>query len=328
MLSGSLNESIKQTSNDGKLRHLLSLEGLDKKILIKLLKQAQKFILLEQSPHGEIDANNVHTLANLFYEPSTRTRASFEIAAKRLGFNVMNFDIENSSGKKGETIFDTAMTLKSLGVNTLVIRHNEIGLHGKLVQKLGNECAIVNAGEGHMSHPTQGLLDLLTIEQTKQSFKNLIVTIVGDIAHSRVARSTAHGLSIMGVKELRFVSPQEFAPQKNITTDAKHYTDLHKGLEDADVVMALRIQHERINDTSNMNLEEYIQNYRLTEKNMNIAAPDAIVMHPGPMNRDIEIESSLADSKQSVILRQVANGVAVRMSLLSELAKNYGTDNE
>ena len=132
----------------------------------------------------------------------------------------------------------------------------------------------------------------------------------------------------MGVKELRFVSPQEFAPQKNITPDAKHYTDLHKGLEDADVVMALRIQHERINDTSNMNLEEYIQNYRLTEKNMNIAAPDAIVMHPGPMNRDIEIESSLADSKQSVILRQVANGVAVRMSLLSELAKNYGTENE
>ena len=325
MLSDSLNESIKQISNDGRLRHFLSLENLDQKILLKLLKQAQKYAQLEQLTKSEIEANSTHTLANLFYEPSTRTRASFQIAAKRLGFNVINFDIENSSGKKGETIFDTAMTLKSLGVNTLVIRHNEIGLHDKLVQKLGNECVVVNAGEGHISHPTQGLLDLLTIEQTKQSFENLIVTIVGDIAHSRVARSTAHGLTIMGVKELRLVSPKEFAPHENITPIAKHYTDLHSGIEGADVVMALRIQHERINDANNLNLEDYIENYRLTDKNMNIAAPDAIIMHPGPMNRDVEIESSLADGKQSVILRQVSNGVAVRMALLNELAKNHGT---
>jgi|TARA_B110000438_G_scaffold4135_2_gene4157 aspartate carbamoyltransferase catalytic subunit len=323
MLSDSINESSKQLTEDGKLRHLVSLENLDKNILMRLLFEAQEYTQFKKLPDRIINHNQEHTIANLFFEPSTRTRASFEIAANRLGFNVINFDIENSSGKKGETILDTVMTLKSMGVDTLVIRHKEAGIHAQLVQDIGDKCIIVNAGEGHISHPTQGLLDLLTIQQEKEAFEDLTVTIVGDIAHSRVARSAAQGLTAMGVKELRLVSPKEFMPSKKLTSISKHFTNLDEGLKNADVVMALRIQHERMEDKNNINLDNYIKNYRITHKAMRIAKPDAIIMHPGPMNRNVEIESSLADGEQSVILRQVANGVAVRMALLNQLTKNY-----
>ena len=326
MLSDSINESSKQFTKDGKLRHLVTLENVGKKILKNLLYEAQDYTQSKSLPDSIISHNQMHTVANLFFEPSTRTRASFEIAAKRLGFNVINFDIDNSSERKGETVLDTVMTLKSLGVNTLVIRHKEIGIHSQLIDEIGNECIIINAGEGHVSHPTQGLLDLLTIQQKKESFKNLIVTIVGDIAHSRVARSTAQGLTTMGVKELRLVSPKEFMPTRRLTPISEHFTNLDEGLQDADVVMALRIQHERIESTNEINLDNYIKNYRITHKAMKLAKPDAIIMHPGPMNRDIEIESSLADGEQSVIFRQVANGVAVRMALLSQLTKNSEHD--
>ncbi|MFQ3362001.1 MAG: aspartate carbamoyltransferase catalytic subunit [Woeseiaceae bacterium] len=322
MLSDSINESSIQLTNNGKLRHLVSLKNLEKNILVKLLDEAQEYTQSKKLSNELIAHNKQHIIANLFFEPSTRTRASFEIAAQRLGLNIINFDIENSSGKKGESILDTVMTLKSMGVDVLVIRHKEIGIHSQLIQEIGTECIIVNAGEGHISHPTQGLLDLLTIQQVKKTFENLIVTIVGDIAHSRVARSTAEGLTTMGVKELRLVAPNEFMPHEKLTPISNHFVSLDEGLKDADVVMALRIQHERMDDI-NINLDGYIKKYRITRENVKVASPNAIIMHPGPMNRDVEIESSLADGDQSVILRQVANGVAVRMALLNELTKNH-----
>tara|TARA_B110000240_G_scaffold198161_1_gene256881 strand:+ start:5492 stop:6466 length:975 start_codon:yes stop_codon:yes gene_type:complete len=322
MLSDSINESSIQLTNNGKLRHLVSLKNLEKNILMKLLDEAQEYTQSKKLSNELIAHNKQHIIANLFFEPSTRTRASFEIAAQRLGLNIINFDIENSSGKKGESILDTVMTLKSMGVDVLVIRHKEIGIHSQLIQEIGTECIIVNAGEGHISHPTQGLLDLLTIQQVKKTFENLIVTIVGDIAHSRVARSTAEGLTTMGVKELRLVAPNEFMPHEKLTPISNHFVSLDEGLKDADVVMALRIQHERMDDI-NINLDGYIKKYRITRENVKVASPNAIIMHPGPMNRDVEIESSLADGDQSVILRQVTNGVAVRMALLNELTKNH-----
>lgn len=325
MLSDSINESSIQLTKNGKLRHLVSLKNLEKNILMKLLYEAQEYTQSKKLSNELITRNQKFTIANLFFEPSTRTRASFEIAAQRLGLNIINFDIENSSGKKGESVLDTVMTLKSMGVNILVIRHEEIGIHSQLIEEIGAECIIVNAGEGHISHPTQGLLDLLTIQQVKKTFENLIVTIVGDIAHSRVARSTAEGLTTMGVKELRLVSPKEFMPYEKITPVTKNFVSLNEGLENADVVMALRIQHERMDDID-INLDGYIKKYRITSDNIKVAAPNAIIMHPGPMNRDVEIESSLADGDQSVILKQVANGVAVRMAILNELTKNHNAD--
>lgn len=326
MLSDSINESSIQLTQNGKLRHLVSLKNLEKNILMKLLYEAQEYTYLKRLPDRLIARNQQHTIANLFFEPSTRTSTSFEIAAQRLGFNSINFNIGNSSGKKGESLLDTVMTLKSMGVDTFVIRHKETGIYSQLIQEIGDKCIIINAGEGKLSHPTQGLLDLLTIQQAKETFENLIVTIVGDIAHSRVARSTSEGLTIMGVKEIRLVSPKEFRPDEKLTPMTKHFVSLNEGLENADVVMALRIQHERINDTNNIDINDYIKNYRITHAAMKIAASDAIIMHPGPINRDVEIESSLADSEQSVILKQVTNGVAVRMAILNELAKNHTGD--
>ena len=245
------------------------------------------------------------------------------MASKYLHSNIINIDTKNSSEKKGETLLDTAKTIKSLGANALVIRHSNIGVHKEITKEIGNECIIINAGEGHVSHPTQGLLDLLTINQEKGRLEGLIITIVGDISHSRVAQSAAQGLTIMGAKEIRLVSPKEFTPTKNLTSISTHYNDLSEGIESADVVMALRIQHERIKDTKNtQNLNDYFKNYGITHEKMKLAAPDAIIMHPGPMNRDVEIESSLADSHQSVILKQVENGVSVRMAVLFELLNN------
>ena len=326
MLSDSINESSIQLTKNGKLRHLVSLKNLEKNILMKLLYEAQEYTQLNRLPDRIITRNQQHTIANLFFEPSTRTRASFEIAAQRLGFNFINFDIGNSSEKKGESLRDTVMTLKAMGVDTFVIRHKETGIHSQLIQEIGDKCIIINAGEGKLSHPTQGLLDLLTIQQAKETFENLIVTIVGDIAHSRVARSIAEGLTTIGIKELRLVSPKEFMPHEKLTPVTKYFTNLNEGLENADVVMALRIQHERIDNTNNIDVNDYIKNYRITHAGMKIAASNAIIMHPGPINRDVEIESSLADSEQSVILKQVTNGVAVRMAILNELAKNHTGD--
>jgi aspartate carbamoyltransferase catalytic subunit len=310
------NESQIQLGQDGRLRHLLTLEDLNKNIIENILHTAKRFVISKKISEKEKKIFQSSTVANLFFEPSTRTRGSFEIASKLLGCNSINIDIKNSSEKKGETLLDTVKTIQSLGVNVLIVRHSASGSLNLITQEIGDKCIVINAGEG--------LLDLLTISQTNKSFNNLIVTIIGDISHSRVARSTIHGLTTMGVKEIRLVAPEEFSVKERITPICKNIENIDEGLLDANVVMALRIQHERIKNSKKIKaLNNYFENFGLTQKRMKLASPDAIIMHPGPMNRDVEIESSLADGSQSVILQQVANGVAIRMALLMELLTQH-----
>jgi aspartate carbamoyltransferase catalytic subunit len=262
------------------------------------------------------------TVANLFFEPSTRTRASFDLAGKRLGADVLNLDVNTSSRKKGESILDTIYTLQAMQVDVMVVRDASSGVPAYIARHVNDHVSILNAGEADASHPTQGLLDLLTIRQRKGQFADLTVAIVGDIAHSRVARSAAHGLKTLGVGELRLISPPVLAPDPDDMPYASLFDNLDDGLRDADVVMALRIQRERIGSLDGIpGIEEYFANYGINAERMQNAAPEAIVMHPGPMNRGIEIESALADSPASAITQQVANGVAVRMAVLESVCK-------
>ena len=312
-----------QLNADGSLRHLLTLKGLDRTLLVQLLDDAQRFV----SPIGEAAARSQslagRTVANLFFEPSTRTRASFDLAGKRLGADVLNLDVNTSSRKKGESILDMIYTLQAMRVDIMVVRDASVGVPAYIARHVNDYVSILNAGEADVSHPTQGLLDLLTIRQHKKRFDELTVTIVGDIAHSRVARSTAQGLHTLGVGELRLVSPPPLAPDPGEMPYACLLDNLDEGLRDADVVMALRIQRERIGSLDGIpGIDEYFANYGISRERMRIAAPDAIVMHPGPMNRGIEIESALADSPASVITQQVANGVAVRMAVLEHVSKS------
>jgi len=307
-----------QLNSEGNLRHLLTLKGLDRKLLTNLLDQAESYL----SPAGAAVIRNSRlagrTIANLFFEPSTRTRASFELAAKRLGADVLNLDVNTSSRKKGESILDTIYTLQAMQIDVFVVRDASAGVPAYIAQNVEPHISILNAGEADVSHPTQGLLDLLTIRQHKQSFAALTVVIVGDIAHSRVARSAAEGLAIMGVGELRLVSPPALAPDPTTMPGATITEDLDAALRGADVVMALRIQRERIEDLQGIpSADDYFANYGISQERMRLAAPGAIVMHPGPMNRGVEIESTLADSPRSAIAQQVTNGVAVRMAILS-----------
>jgi aspartate carbamoyltransferase catalytic subunit len=262
------------------------------------------------------------TVANLFFEPSTRTRASFDLAAHRLGADVLNLDVKTSSRKKGESILDTLYTLQAMQIDIFVIRDASAGVPAYIARHVEPHVSILNAGESDISHPTQGLLDLLTIRRHKGDFSKLTVAIIGDIAHSRVARSAAEGLTTMGVGELRLVSPEALAPEPDTVPSARIMHNLDDGIRGADVVMALRIQRERIGSLDGIpGIDEYYKNYGVSSERMCKAAPDAIVMHPGPMNRGIEIESSLADSNQSVITEQVTNGVAVRMAILATVSK-------
>lgn len=315
-------ESGLQLDSSGRLRHLLTLKGLDRALLVQLLDASGRFL----SPVGSTPARSAslggRTVANLFFEPSTRTRASFDLAGKRMGADVLNLDVNTSSRKKGESILDMIYTLQAMQVDIMVVRDASAGVPAYIARHVNDHVSILNAGEAEVSHPTQGLLDLLTIRQHKGSFENLVVAIVGDIAHSRVARSAAHGLETMGVGELRLISPPALAPDPEDMRFARIMDNLDDGLADADVVMALRIQRERIGNLDGIpGIDEYFANYGISRERMKRAKPDAIVMHPGPMNRGIEIESALADSPASAITQQVTNGVAVRMAVLEHVSK-------
>ena len=309
-----------QLHADGRLRHLLTLQGLERDTLNRLLDAAERFL----SPVGNAAVRNRQlagrTVANLFFEPSTRTRASFELAGKRLGADVLNLDVNMSSRKKGESILDTIYTLEAMQVDVFVVRDASSGVPAHIARHVKDHVSVLNAGEADVSHPTQGLLDLLTIRQAKGDFRDLTVAIVGDIAHSRVARSAAQGLTTMGVGELRLIGPSALMPDADIAPGARLLSDLDEGIRGADVVMALRIQRERIGSLEGIpGIDEYFASYGISERRLASAAPDAIVMHPGPMNRGIEIESVLADGPRSMITRQVTNGVAVRMAVLDEV---------
>ena len=311
-----------QIDENGNLRHLLTLQGVDKGLLLDILDDAETYL----TEPGSLPAHNRalagRTVANLFFEPSTRTRASFDLAGKRLGADVLNLDVNTSSRKKGESILDTIYTLEAMQADIMVVRDASAGVPAYIARHVKPHVSILNAGESDVSHPTQGLLDMLTIRQTKGAFKNLVIAIVGDIRHSRVAMSAHHALTTLGVGELRLISPPVLAPEADKVEGATILHTLAEGLADADVVMALRIQRERIGNLDGIpGIDEYFATYGVSHESMKYAKPDAIVMHPGPMNRGIEIEGSLADGPRSVITRQVRNGVAVRMAVLDRVAK-------
>jgi aspartate carbamoyltransferase catalytic subunit len=311
-----------QLNDDGSLRHLLTLKGLDKSLLVDILDDAERYLTPTGRLPSRSDALTGRTVANLFFEPSTRTRASFDLAGKRLGADVLNLDVNTSSRKKGESILDTIYTLEAMQADIMVVRDASAGVPAYIARHVKPHVSILNAGESDVSHPTQGLLDTLTIRQMKGAFENLAVAIVGDIRHSRVAMSAYHALMTLGIGELRLISPPVLAPEADKVAGAKILHNLKDGLRDADVVMALRIQRERIGNLDGIpGIDEYFANYGVSHESMKYAKPDAIVMHPGPMNRGIEIESSLADGPRSVITKQVRNGVAVRMAVLDRVAR-------
>lgn len=313
-----------QVDANGRLRHLLTIKGLDRQHITALLDKSEIFLADIGKPVIRSDVLRGKTVANLFFEPSTRTRASFDLAAKRLGADVLNLDVNTSSRKKGESILDMIYTLQAMQVDVFVVRDAQEGVPAYIARHVNDYVSILNAGESHVSHPTQALLDLLTIRLNKGRIEGLKVAIVGDIAHSRVARSAAEALETMNAEEVRLISPEALAPEAGSMPDGVHILhNLDEGMRDADVIMALRIQRERIGNLDGIpGIDEYFADFGVSHERMKLAAKDAIVMHPGPMNRGIEIESSLADSPASVITEQVRNGVAVRMAVLSAVVES------
>jgi aspartate carbamoyltransferase catalytic subunit len=309
-----------QRRPDGSLRHLLTLEGLTRTELTLLLERAQHYVrqLGESAPQSTALAGV--TVANLFTEPSTRTRVSFELAARRLGAEVVNLEVQLSSRVKGESMLDTIYTLQALHVDVFVLRDSEAGVPQTVSVNVADHVSVLSAGEAHLSHPTQGLLDALTVLQAKRRCDNLTIAIVGDIRHSRVARSACHAFQTLGVRDLRIVAPAALMPEADEFVGCSRTERLEEGLADCDVVMMLRIQKERFANTAIPAGDDYFHEFGLTSARLALARPNAIVMHPQPMNRGVEIESAVADGAQSVIRQQVTNGVAVRMAVLEILA--------
>jgi len=309
---------------DGSLRHLLTLDGLPRADVERLLERAQGFVRpLGEKPPISTALSGV-TVANLFTEPSTRTRVSFELAAKRLGADVVNLEVQLSSRVKGESMLDTVFTLQSLHVDVMVIRDPEAGVPDLVATNVAPHVSVLSAGEAHVSHPTQGLLDALTVRQHKKRFDKLGIAIVGDIRHSRVARSAFHIFRTLGVPDLRIVAPEALMPAPEEFAGSSRHTTLESGIKGVDVVMMLRIQKERMGQVDLPDADRYFAMYGLTPERLELARPDAIVMHPQPMNRGIEIASDVADGNQSVIRDQVRNGVAVRMAVLADVIGSRG----
>jgi len=308
-----------QLRADGSLRHLLTLESLSRTYIERLLERAQSFVRPLGEPPPRSRLLEGATVANLFTEPSTRTRVSFELAAKRLGATVIQLEVQLSSRVKGESMLDTVYTLQSLHVDALVIRDAEVGVPGLVAAHVAPHVSVLSGGEAHVAHPTQGLLDALTVYQHKQHFAGLAVAIVGDVRHSRVARSAFHAFSKLGVSDLRIAAPPALMPEREEFAGSSRHTQLESALSGADVVMMLRVQRERMSEADLPQSERYFAAWGLTSERMALAHPDAIVMHPQPMNRGIEIASEVADGPQSVIRDQVRNGVAVRMAVLAEV---------
>jgi aspartate carbamoyltransferase catalytic subunit len=308
--------TTEQLRPDGSLRHLLTLHSLSRTQLEALLERAQGYVRPLGAPPAMSEGLSGATVANLFTEPSTRTRVSFELAAKRLGAQVVNLEMQLSSRVKGESMLDTVYTLQSMQVDAFVIRDAEAGVPQLVAAHVAPHVSVLSAGEAHLSHPTQGLLDALTIRQSKPRFAGLAVAIVGDIRHSRVARSDWQALRTLGVTQLRLVAPPALMPDASEFAGCTRYTRLEDGLKGADVIVMLRIQKERMGEADLPDGAQYFSAWGLTPQRLALARPDAIVMHPQPMNRGIEIASGVADGPQSVIRDQVRNGVAVRMAVL------------
>ena len=309
-----------QLDSDGRLRHLLSIEGLPKKIFNQILDTAESFVGVAEREVKKVPLLRGKTVCNLFFENSTRTRTTFEIAAKRLSADVISLNVNTSSQSKGETILDTVDNLIAMHADMFVVRHSQSGAAHFIAKHVPNHIHVINAGDGRHSHPTQGLLDMFTIRKYKPDLHNLRVAIVGDVLHSRVARSEIHALTTLGVPEVRVIAPKTLLPAQVEKLGVHVFHDMKAGLKDVDVVMMLRLQNERMNGAMLPSAQEYFKTYGLTQEKLSLAKPDAIVLHPGPMNRGVEIDSSVADGKQSVILPQVTYGIAIRMAVMAMLA--------
>ena len=306
-----------QLNDQGRLRHFLTIEGLKRQMLIDILDTAESLAGVVERSVKKVPLLRGKTIANLFFEPSTRTRTTFELAAKRLSADVLNINIAVSATTKGESLLDTLYNLQAMHCDMFVVRHAESGAAHFIARHVAPHISVVNAGDGRHAHPTQAMLDMFTIRRVKGDFYPLSVAIVGDIAHSRVARSQIHALTTLGVNEVRVIGPKTLIPADVESLGVHVYHDMAAGLRDVDVIIMLRLQNERMQGELLPSEHEYFQLYGLTEEKLAEAKEDAIVMHPGPINRGVEIESSVADGPRSVILQQVTHGIAVRMAVMS-----------
>jgi aspartate carbamoyltransferase catalytic subunit len=309
-----------QLNENGDLHHLLAIEGLPKRIIERILDTAESFVGINEREVKVVPLLRGKSIFNIFFENSTRTRTTFEIAAKRLSADVVSLDVARSSTNKGETILDTIANLTAMHADMFVVRHAESGAPYLIAQHAAPHVHVVNAGDGRHEHPTQGLLDVFTIRKYKKDFTRLTVAIVGDVLHSRVARSQIHALTTLGVPEVRVIGPRTLLPADIERLGVRVFTSLEEGLKGVDVVTMLRLQNERMTGALLPSASEYFSRYGLTPQKLALAKPDAIVLHPGPMNRGVEIDSAVADGKQSVILPQVTYGIAVRMAVMAILS--------
>jgi len=314
-----------QLNKNGELQHLLTIDGLSATIVRHILDTADSFLNVAEREVKKVPLLRGKAIFNLFFEPSTRTRTTFEIAAKKLSADVINLNVSASSASKGETLLDTVDNLTAMQADMFVVRHAQSGAAHLIARHVQPHIHVVNAGDGRHAHPTQGLLDMFTIRYYKKEFHNLRVAIVGDVLHSRVARSQIHALTLLGVPEVRVIAPKTLLPAEVERMGVHVYHDMKQGLKDVDVVIMLRLQNERMRGALLPSAQEYFKYYGLTLDKLALAKPDAIVMHPGPMNRGVEIDSDVADGAQSVILSQVTFGIAVRMAVMSILAGSHAS---
>lgn len=313
---GPLPASLQLTS-EGELKHFLTIEGIPPLLLEAILDRAEQFVDLPAKKQRKAPLLRGKTVVNLFFENSTRTRTTFELAAQRLSADIINLDIRTSATAKGESLLDTIRNLEAMDVDMFVVRHQHSGAAHFLARYCSPKISVINAGDGNHSHPTQAMLDMLTIRQHKKEFPPLKVAIVGDIRHSRVARSQIHALNTLCTGEVRVIGPRTLIPAGIEKMGVNVFHNLYAGLDDVDVVIMLRLQNERMETALLPSAHEYYKRYGLTQDALKCAKPDAIVMHPGPANRGVEIDSAVADGSQSVIMEQVTNGIAVRMAIMS-----------
>jgi aspartate carbamoyltransferase catalytic subunit len=313
-----------QLNKEGRLRHFLTIEDLSREILTEILDTAESYAGVSERSIKKVPLCRGKVIANLFFETSTRTRTTFELAAKRLSADVLSLNISASSASKGETLLDTLRNLEAMHCDMFVVRHNESGAAHFIANNAAPGVAIINAGDGRHAHPTQAMLDMFTIRRHKKEFVGLRVAIVGDILHSRVARSQIIALNTLGTSEVRVIAPRTLLPADIRMMGVHVYHDLDEGIKDVDVVIMLRLQKERMQGALLPSEHEYFRLYGLTEERLQVAKPDAIVMHPGPINRGVEMDSEVADGPRSVILEQVSNGIAVRMAVMSIAMSNAG----
>jgi aspartate carbamoyltransferase catalytic subunit len=316
-----------QLDDQGNLRHFLTIEGLGRDLLTRILDTAESFAGVTDRSVKKVPLLRGKVIANLFFETSTRTRTTFELAAKRLSADVLNLNISTSATAKGETLLDTLRNLEAMHVDMFVVRHADSGAAHFIATHADPGVSVVNAGDGRHAHPTQAMLDVFTIRRAKGELTPLKVAIVGDILHSRVARSQIAALNTLGVSEVRVVAPRTLLPKDARSLGVHVFNDLEAGIRDVDVVIMLRLQRERMRGALLPSEHEYFQLYGLTDERLEAAKPDAIVMHPGPINRGVEMDSLVADGPRSVILQQVSHGIAIRMAVMSMAMQASGGEN-